>query len=441
MTDVERSATRKVMAHVLPFTFLIYVISFLDRANISFAALAMRAELGLTSEAFGFASGIFFIGYMLFEVPSNIALRRFGARVWLARIQLTWGVVACASAFVQNATQLYVARFVLGVAEAGLIPGLIAYYNYWFRMNQLAKAGALLGAATPVAFIISGPLSTWIMAHVTVLHLGSWRAMTLLEGLPALLTGVLTWCVLTNRPEDARWLTEAERSWLVGELESEGRRRPDLQHLGTARLFTQPRVLLMGLIYLLYQIGSFGVTFWMPQLIKPLGKHLTTMQVGLLSAIPYVVATVGLYLWSWNSDRTGERRLHSILALVLASVALAGSALVHQVAASLVFLSAAMTGFFAFRTPFNLLPRLILTRDSAVIAFAVVNSFGQIGAFSGPFLFGVIVAHSAGAATGLLTLSAITLVAAALIGFIRLGGPRAPAAAVPKAAAPLFSSE
>jgi ACS family tartrate transporter-like MFS transporter len=265
--------------------------------------------------------------------------------------------------------------------------------------------------------------------------------MTLLEGLPALLTGVLTWFVLTNRPEDARWLTEAERTWLVGELESEGRRRPDLQHLGTARLFTQPRVLLMGLIYLLYQIGSFGVAFWMPQLIKPLGKHLTTMQVGLLSAIPYIVATLGLYLWSWNSDRTGERRLHSILALVLASVALAGSALVHQVAASLVFLSAAMTGFFAFRTPFNLLPRLILTRDSAVIAFAIVNSFGQIGAFSGPFLFGVIVAHSAGAATGLLTLSAVTLVAAALIGFIRLGGPRAPATAVPKAAAPLFSSE
>lgn len=308
------------MAHILPFTFFIFVISFLDRANISFAALSMRKDLDLSSEAFGFASGIFFLGYMLFEVPSNVALKKFGSRVWLARIQLTWGLVACATAFVQNATQLYVARFLLGVAEAGLIPGLIAYYNYWFRLKQLATAGALLGAATPVSFILSGPISTWIMEHVTVLQLSGWRAMTLLEGLPALLTGVLTYFVLTNRPADARWLTAPEREWLANELAAEGLNRPNLKQVGTLQLFRQPQVLMLGLVYILYQLGSFGVSFWMPQLIHKAGALLTPFQVGLVSTIPYMVATAGLYIWSWNSDRTGERRLHSIVALIVAEI-------------------------------------------------------------------------------------------------------------------------
>lgn len=423
--DIERSTTGKVMAHVMPFTFLIFVISFLDRANISFAALSMRKELGLTSEAFGFASGIFFIGYMLFEVPSNVALKRFGSRVWLARIQLTWGLVACASALVQNATQLYIARFLLGVAEAGLIPGLIAYYNYWFRLKQLATAGALLGAATPVSFILSGPLSTWIMEHVAVFQLTGWRAMTLLEGLPALATGLLTYVVLTDRPANARWLSGSEREWLANELAAEGRNRPDLKHVGTLRLFRQPKVLMLGLVYILYQLGSFGVTFWMPQLIHKVGASLTPFQVGLVSTIPYLVATVGLYVWSWNSDRTGERRLHSIGALVLAGTGLAACALTQSLALSIVLLSVAMTGFFAFRGPFNLLPRLFLTRESAVVAFAVINTFGQIGAFSGPFLFGLIAGQSSGAVAGLLTLSAATLVAAGLMAPMRFGSGKA----------------
>jgi ACS family tartrate transporter-like MFS transporter len=411
------------MAHILPFTFFIFVISFLDRANISFAALSMRKDLDLSSEAFGFASGIFFLGYMLFEVPSNVALKKFGSRVWLARIQLTWGLVACATAFVQNATQLYVARFLLGVAEAGLIPGLIAYYNYWFRLKQLATAGALLGAATPVSFILSGPISTWIMEHVTVLQLSGWRAMTLLEGLPALLTGVLTYFVLTNRPADARWLTAPEREWLANELAAEGLNRPNLKQVGTLQLFRQPQVLMLGLVYILYQLGSFGVSFWMPQLIHKAGALLTPFQVGLVSTIPYMVATAGLYIWSWNSDRTGERRLHSIVALIVAGAGLAACALTQKLELSIALLSVAMTGFFAFRGPFNILPRLFLTRESAVVAFAVINTCGQIGAFSGPFLFGVIAGRTGGTLVGLLTLSTATLIAAALIAPMRFGAP------------------
>jgi ACS family tartrate transporter-like MFS transporter len=200
-----RTVLRKVMLRILPFCFLVFAISFIDRANVSYAALAMGRDLALSGEAFGFAAGVFFLGYLLCEVPSNAALRRFGARVWLARIQLTWGVVACASAFVQSAHQLYLARFLLGVAEAGLVPGLIAYFNYWFPIRRLARTGALLGAAVPVAYMASGPLSTWIMEHVSVFGLTGWRSMLFVEGLPALVTGAATYFVLTERPRDAAW--------------------------------------------------------------------------------------------------------------------------------------------------------------------------------------------------------------------------------------------
>lgn len=408
------------MAHILPFTFLIFIISFLDRANISLAALTMRRDLALTSEGFGFASGVFFIGYMLCEVPSNAALRRFGARVWLARIQLTWGLVACLSAFVQNANQLYAARFLLGVTEAGLVPGLIAYYNYWFRMDQLARTGAILGAAAPVSFILSGPLSTWIMEHVSLFHLAGWRSMILLEGAPALATGIATYFMLADSPSSARWLSPEERDWLVRTLDDESRRRPHLLSLGLRQTLANPKVAQLGLVYLLYQIGNFGIGFWMPQVLKAAGHGVTTMQVGLLSTVPYIAATAGLYAWSWSSDRSGERRWHAIAALVLAALGLAGSALAHGLGPAIMLLSLALTGFYAFKAPFNVLPRLFLDRDSATIAFAVINTVGQIGAFTGPFLFGLIAGQARGTVFGLLALSAITAAAGVIIPFLRL---------------------
>jgi ACS family tartrate transporter-like MFS transporter len=419
LRDPARSAPRKVMAHVLPFTFLIFVVSFLDRANISLAALTMRKSLALTSEGFGFASGVFFIGYMLCEVPSNAALRRFGARVWLARIQLTWGLVACLSAFVQSAAQLYLARFLLGVAEAGLVPGLIAYYNYWFRMDQLARTGAILGAAAPVSFIVSGPLSTWIMEHVSLFHLAGWRSMILLEGLPALATGAATYFVLADSPASAAWLTPAERDWLARRLDEESRRRPHLLSLGLRQTLANPRVVQLGLIYLLYQVGNFGIGFWMPQVLRSFGHGLSTMQVGLLSTVPYLAATAGLYAWSWSSDRSGERRWHAAAALALAALGLAGSALAHRLAPAMALLSLALTGFYAFKSPFNVLPRLFLDRDSATIAFAVINTVGQIGAFTGPFLFGLVAGQARGAVFGLFVLSGITAAAGAMIPFLR----------------------
>lgn len=425
---MERAVLRKITLRILPFAFLVFAISFIDRANVSYAALAMGRELALTSQAFGFAAGVFFLGYFLFEVPSNAALRRFGARVWLARIQLTWGAIACASAFVQSAHQLYLARFLLGVAEAGLVPGLIAYFNYWFPMRQLARTGALLGAAVPVAYMLSGPLSTWIMEHVRLLGLGGWRAMLFVEGLPALATGAATFFVLTERPQDASWLSPRERAWLAAAT-GETAAGPALANPSTLRVLVDGRTLYLGLIYLLFQVGNFGIGFWMPQLLKASGARLTLGQVGWLSAIPYAVATLGLYLWSASSDRAGERRRHAAAALVLAGGGLAACAFSHGVVLSTVLLSACLTGFYAFKAPFNVLPRLFLSREAAVIAFAVINAVGNLGSFAGPYLFGLIRGRTDGPATGLVLLAGVTLVAAILTLLLRADDDAAQAAA------------
>ncbi len=419
---VGRSAVRKAVWRIMPFSMLVFFISFLDRANVSYAALAMGHDLALTSEMFGFAAGVFFVGYMLCEVPSNVALRKYGASVWLSRIQLTWGVVACASAWAQNAHQLYAARFLLGVAEAGLIPGLTAYFNYWFPIRQLARTGAMLGAAVPVAYMISGPLSTWIMAHVSVLGLNGWRSMLFLEGLPALVTGVLTYFVLSERPQDAKWLSPSEKAWLIDATVVRAAAAP-LAEFSTLRTLFNPGILYLGFIYLLFQFGNFGIGFWMPQLLKA-SSGLSNTQVGWLSAIPYAVATVGLYLWSASSDRTGERRFHATAALVLASAALALSVLAQDLIVSVLLLSASLTGFYAFKAPFNVLPRLFLSRETAVIAFAVINSIGNIGSFAGPYAFGLIKSRTHGPITGLLVLAGCTLVAGVLTARLRIGGPQ-----------------
>src|SRR5215831_1083934 len=237
-TSIEQTTMRKVFWRIVPYCFGLYVISYLDRANIGYAALQMNKELALSSEAFGFAAGIFFIGYFLFEVPSNIALNQYGARIWISRILISWGIVATASAFVQSAMQLYVLRFLLGVAEAGFFPGIIIYLTYWFRSKEQATTVALFTAAIPVSYLIGAPLSTWIMDHVAGWGLSGWRWMLLLEGGPAVIAGVLNYFVMTDCPEQAKWLTEEERNWLADELRRDHAARPNVEHLGVVAAIT-----------------------------------------------------------------------------------------------------------------------------------------------------------------------------------------------------------
>jgi ACS family tartrate transporter-like MFS transporter len=407
---VERSATRKVFWRIVPYCFVLYVISYLDRANIGYAALQMNKELALTSEAFGFAAGIFFIGYFLFEVPSNVALNKYGARIWISRILVTWGLVAVATAFVQTAMQLYVLRFLLGVAEAGFFPGIIIYLTYWFRAKEQATTVALFTAAIPVSYLLGAPLSTWIMDHVSGFGMNGWRWMLLLEGGPAVLAGILNYFIMTDRPEQAKWLTAEERDWLSEELRKDHAARANVEHLGVVAAITNPKVLFLSAIYFIYQVGNLGIGMWMPQIIKGLAGSLTNFEVGLVAMLPYAFATLAMVLWSRNSDRTGERQKHSAYPLLCGAVALALTGLVLQPAIAMGLISLALAGLYAFKSPFWSLPGLFLSRSTAAVSIAAINSIGNLGGFVGPYTIGVIKDWTGSAYGGLLFLSALLFI-------------------------------
>ena len=415
-----RQVVRKVTWRIVPFTFLLYVISYLDRANIGYAALQMNHELALGAEAFGFASGIFFIGYFLFEVPSNVMLARYGARVWIARILISWGIVSVLTAFVQTAEQLYVLRFLLGVAEAGFFPGIIVYLTHWFRAREQATTIALFTAAIPVSYLMGAPLSTWMMDNIDWLGLSGWRWMIILEGGPAILGGIATFLFLVDRPEQAKWLDPREKAWLIRELEADRKARPNVRHLSTLRTMLNPKVLFLSLIYFVYQTGSLGIGYWMPQIIKGLSGTLTNTEVGLIAMVPYALATVGMIVWSRNSDRTGERKLHSALPLLLAGAALAAVGTVETPWLAMALISAALTGLYAFKAPFWALPSLFLSRSTAAMSIAVINSIGNLGGFAGPYAIGLVKGSTGSATAGLIFLSSLLVVSFLMTALMRL---------------------
>ncbi|SDE75886.1 D-galactonate transporter [Massilia sp. PDC64] len=430
----ERALVHKITWRIIPFVFILYVISYLDRANIGYAALQMNRELALSSEAFGLISGIFFIGYFAFEVPSNIALNRFGARVWIARILLTWGAISFACGFVQNATQLYVLRFLLGVAEAGFFPGIIVYLTYWFRQKELATTVALFTAAIPVSYIIGAPLSTWIMDNVGWLGWSGWRWMLMLEAAPAVLGGVVCLLYLPDRPQDAGWLTPAEKRWLLSEQDKDRKARPAAAHLGLRQTLGNPRVLYLSFIYFVYQCGSLGTGYWMPQIIKSFSSRLTHTEVGLIAMIPYLFATIVMIAWSRRSDRRAERRLHAALPLGVAALAMLGTGLVADPVAAIAMISLALAGLYAFKSPFWALPTLFLSRESASVSIAVINSIGNLGGFVGPFFIGYVKDATHSATTGLMLLAALVCVAFLMTLLIRIGERGAPTSPVPRRA-------
>lgn len=418
----ERATVRQVTRRIVPLCFILYIVAYIDRANIGYAALEMNAELGLTTEAFGFAAGIFFIGYFLFEVPSNIAMERFGARKWIARILVTWGIVSMATAFVQTTWQLYAVRFLLGVAEAGYFPAIIIYFTAWFRAKEQATVLALFTSAIPVSYIIGAPLSTFIMDHVQWAGLSGWRWMFLLEGAPALIGGVFTYKYLVDRPSNAKWLTREQSDWLEGEIARDHDSGVGKKHLSTWKAISNPRVLFLALIYFVYQAGSLGVGYWLPQLLKQSNVGLSNFQVGLLAMMPYVVATIGMIAWSRHSDRTGERRMHAAWPLLLAAVALAGVAYSTGMIASIALLALALTGFYAFKAPFWTLPGFFLSRRSAAVSIAAINSIGNLGGFAGPYAIGFVAKQTGSPLGGVLFLALLTLLSFAMTWLAPIGG-------------------
>ncbi|CAB3394410.1 MULTISPECIES: MFS transporter [Kyrpidia] len=413
--SIEQRTSNKVRIRILPFMFVLYIISFLDRVNLGYAALDMNKALAITSEQFGLIAGIFFFGYFIFEIPSNVLMHRIGARIWIARILLSWGSVAMLTAVAQNAVHLYILRFLLGVAEAGFFPGMILYLTYWFRGRELAHVVALFMTAVAVSNIIGAPVSGVILDYVDWFGLPGWRWLFILEGAPAVIFGILTFFVLPNRPRDAAWLTEEEKSWLQGELDREAAQKLHQEKMSLGRVFASGRVWLLALIYFADVVGLYGIGFWMPQIIKGLSQYLSNTAVGLLAMIPYLVGVVAMVWSGRDSDRKGERRWHVAVPLLIAGAGMAVLGPVSNPFWAIVLLSITTAAIYSVVGPFWALPNLFLAESTAAVGIAIINSVGNLGGFVGPYIIGALKASTGSVASGLYFLAACLLAGMILV--------------------------
>ncbi len=406
------SAIRKASRRLIPFLILCYAVNFLDRVNVGFAALAMNEDLGFSPSVFGAGAGIFFIGYILFEVPSNLALERFGARIWIARIMISWGLVSMAMALVSGVTSFYLLRLLLGVAEAGFFPGIILYLTYWFPARERAGVVAMFMAAPPLATVFGGPLSGALLELDGLLGIAGWQWMFLIEGLPAVLLGLVTLRFLDDRPEHATWLTAGERAALSAQLAREAEETRESGYHQLSHAFTRPRVLMLGLIYFCLCSGLYGIAFWMPQVIQTFG--LEPLEIGFLTAIPYVFAAGLMVWWGRRSDRKGERIWHAALPLTLAGIAFIWSAVSGPLVPTMVALTLVTVGIYAALGAFWALPTAILTGVGAAAGLALVNSIGNLGGLVAPAVIGVLRQETGDFTAALFFLALILLTGAAL---------------------------
>jgi ACS family tartrate transporter-like MFS transporter len=403
--EIADRTIRKVSLRLLPFLFLLYVVAFLDRVNFGYAALEMNSTLGISAEVFGFLSGIFFIGYLIFEIPSNMILQRIGARIWISRIIISWGLVVINTAAATDAFQLAALRFILGVAEAGFFPGVILYLTCWFRKQELARAVALFMTALAISNIIGAPLSTWILDNIHWSGIAGWRWLFILEGLPAIGLGVVTWFYLTDRPAEAVWLDTEERGWLTGIIAQENAEQQGTHHSFWS-VFRDLRVWHLGCIYCAMTIGLYGLGFWMPQIIRSLNPAFSNFEIGLVMTIPYIAALFSMIAWSAHSDRTGERVWHAALPPLVGGIALAGTGLVPSPLLAFVLIIIATAGIYSFFGPFWTLPAVFLAEATAAVGIATINSIGNIGGFIGPSLVGSLVQSTGTTGAGLVAIGA-----------------------------------
>jgi D-galactonate transporter len=402
--DLRAQVMRKLNLRIVLFCFVLFIINYLDRVNVGFAALEMNQQLGLTPKVFGFGAGIFFLGYMLFEVPSNLILHKVGPRIWIARILVTWGIVSCAMAMIQGPTSFYVMRFLLGVAEAGFAPGVLLYLTYWFPRRERGRAVAGFMTATVLSSVVGAPLSGWLISSThDFFGLAGWQWMFLIEGVPAIIFGVVTFFYLVDRPDNCRWLAPHERDWLLAELRSEAE-ADGPSSLHTLRdLVRDSRVWRLTLVYMFNGIAIYGVVMWLPQIIKSIGG-LSTQQTGFVSAIPFIFAAIGLLAIARSSDLSGERKYHTAGAGFMGGALLLASALMPSPLLGFALLCCAAFFLWATLGVFWTLPTQFLGGAAAAGGLAAINGFAQLGGFSGPFLVGWL-----RESTGSFTVALVTL--------------------------------
>jgi MFS transporter, ACS family, tartrate transporter len=421
---LEARTVRKASVRIIPLVFILFVVAALDRNNIGFAALTMNKELGITGQQYGFIAGIFFFGYFIFEIPSNLLLHRIGARVWIARILVTWGIVTIVSGFARNAHQLYATRFLLGFAEAGYFPGILLYLTYWFRQQQLAQTVALFLTANPVANIVGAPFSGIILDHAHWLGLSGWRWLLILEGVPAVVGGVLTYFLLPGRPTEANFLTPQERCWITTELAREEQEKLANGRVTVGQALAQGRIWHLTAIYFTALLGFYSMIFWMPQLVKALSSQYSNTTVGFLVMIPYLFGLPVMILVSRSSDRRLERRYHAALPLLVAAAALLllGLLAPGSVVVALLLWCLVAAGVFSLWGPFWALPNEFLTGYSAAAGIALINCFGNLGGFVGPYAIGAIADKTGSFKTGLVFVGLSLLTSAMLILVLRKRG-------------------
>jgi ACS family tartrate transporter-like MFS transporter len=407
---LEQAALSKAAWRLIPFVCLLYFVSFLDRVNVGFAALTMNKDLGLSAAAYGAGAGIFFLGYFLFEIPSNIILQRTGARRWIARIMVTWGLLSVCTAFVQGPTSYWIVRFLLGAAEAGFFPGIILYLTYWFPGAMRGRIMGWFLMALPLSNAIGAPVSTWLLDK-SFLGLAGWQSMFVLEGIPAVLLGFVVWKTLPDGPRHAKWLSDAEATAIEAAV---ARDHGAGQHESLSAAFGSVRVWHLALVYLGIVTGLYGFGFWAPQIIKSMGSF-SNQQAGMLTIIPYVCAGIGLYVWGRSSDRRQERHWHLVLPILLSAAGFVGAALLSDPAMRLATLGVAAVGVYAALPVFWTRPTAILVGPAAAAGIALINAVGNLGGYIGPTVIGTLQAsHGYGAGLGVL---AVTLVAGAALAF------------------------
>ena len=412
-STVEARAIRRVTWRLVPFLIVCYFVAYLDRVNIGFAQIAMKDDLGISATIFGQAAGIFFLAYFLFEVPSNLLLERFGARKWIARIMLTWGLLSGCMALVGGVWGLLAVRFLLGIAEAGFFPGIIFYLTLWFPAAYRGRVVGYFMAAIPMSSVIGGPISGYLLGLDGALGLKGWQWLFVLEAVPALLLSVVVFFYLTDRPADAAWLPADERDWLAGRLALEQRQREAAAHFTVAQALLNPKVLALAYVYFGGVACNYGVSFFIPQLFKSFG--LTNVETGWLTAVPFAVGAATMVWWGLRSARMGERKLHTAGALLVAALGIGGSTLVDAPTAKVLLLSFGAMGVFGCLPVFWALPTAFLSGPAAAGGIAIVNAIGNLSGYFGPSATGYLKDRTGSYSAGFLLMAALALVAMVVV--------------------------
>jgi ACS family tartrate transporter-like MFS transporter len=410
----EKIIINKVIWRLIPFLGLAFLLCMVDRSNVSFAALTMNKDLGFTATLFGWGVGIFFIAYFFFEVPSNLALQKFGARLWIGRIMISWGLVSAGTALVSGAKSFLALRFLLGVAEAGFFPGIVFYFTHWFPERHRAVVLSRFIFAQPIAFMLSATLSGVILKMNGLLGIAGWKWLFVIEGIPTVILGLITFAYLTDKPAQASWLSAEERAWLQTQVDEERLRVEAVHKISLWQALRHPRVLVLGLVYVGLVMCNSGTVMWLPQIVKAQGSF-SSSQIGFIVAIPYLAASIGMLIIGYSSDRRRERKYHLLFSMLMMAVGLVGAVIFHlNVVASTICIAMVAIGYFGSMSIFWIMPSAFLTGTASAGGIALINSIGNLGGFFAPVVIGWFKDATGNFRAGLAVLAAAVTIAAAV---------------------------